>query len=75
LRGRGIATEVVRAVTLYGFDQLGLHRIFAVPFAHNQGSIRVLEKAGYVREGVMRRSAIKDGEIIDQILFAAYSGK
>jgi RimJ/RimL family protein N-acetyltransferase len=32
----------------------------------------VLEKVGYVREGILRRSAIKDGELIDQILYAAY---
>jgi len=39
-------------------------------FAHNAGSIRVLEKSGFEREGVMRRSAIKNGAIVDQILFA-----
>ncbi len=49
---------------------LGLSRIFAVPFAHNLASIRVLEKAGYVREGVMRRSAIKKGVILDLVLYA-----
>ena len=70
--GRGIATEAVRAATLYAFDQLGMHRVFAVPFGRNPASTRVLEKAGYVREGIMRRSAIKDGELIDQILYAAY---
>jgi RimJ/RimL family protein N-acetyltransferase len=32
----------------------------------------VLEKAGYVREGILRRSAVKDGKLIDQILYAAY---
>lgn len=70
--GRGIATEAVRAATLYAFDHLGMHRVFAVPFRRNPASTRVLEKVGYVREGVMRRSAIKDGELIDQILYAAY---
>ena len=49
-----------------------MHRVFAVPFGRNPASTRVLEKAGYVREGIMRRSAIKDGELIDQILYAAY---
>jgi [ribosomal protein S5]-alanine N-acetyltransferase len=69
---RGIMTEVVRAVTRYGFESLNLHRIFAVPFAHNEASSRVLEKAGYVREGYMRRSAIKDGRVLDQLLYAAH---
>jgi len=70
--GRGVATEAVRAATLYAFDQLGMHRVFAVPFGRNPASTRVLEKVGYVREGILRRSAIKDGELIDQILYAAY---
>ena len=70
--GRGIATEAIRAATQYGFDSLALHRIFAVPFVRNPASSRVLEKAGYVREGKMRRSAIKADEILDQWLYATY---
>jgi ribosomal-protein-alanine N-acetyltransferase len=67
--GRGICTEAVRAVTAYAIEHHSLTRVFAVPFAHNAGSQRVLEKAGYVREGRMRRSAIKDGRICDQLLY------
>jgi RimJ/RimL family protein N-acetyltransferase len=70
--GRGITTEAVRAVTLYAFAHLRMHRVFAVPFAHNKASRRVLEKAGYTLEGVMRRSAVKDGVLLDQLLYAAY---
>lgn len=71
--GRGIATEAVRTLTTYAFEQIGFERVFAVAFAHNPASARVLEKAGYVKEGFMRRSAIKDGVIIDQWLYAAYN--
>jgi [ribosomal protein S5]-alanine N-acetyltransferase len=70
--GRGIMTDVVRAVTRYAFDSLGMHRVFAVPYGRNTASARVLEKAGFVREGVMRHSAIKDGVLLDQLLYAAY---
>lgn len=70
--GRGIMTDVVRAVTLYALDTLGMHRVFAVPYRRNRASARVLEKAGYVCEGVMRNSAIKDGVLLDQLLYAAY---
>jgi RimJ/RimL family protein N-acetyltransferase len=70
LWGRGICTEAVRAVTQYAIEQHGLTRIYAVPFTHNVASCRVLEKAGYVREAHMRRSAIKDGVIRDQFLYA-----
>jgi [ribosomal protein S5]-alanine N-acetyltransferase len=70
LWGRGITTAAVRAMTRYGFETLNLTRIFAVPFATASASIRVLEKCGYVREGTMRRSAIKEGAVIDQVLYA-----
>lgn len=68
--GKGIATAAVRGLIDYGFEAFGLTRIFAVPFANNPASARVLEKAGFVREGVMRRSAIKDGVVLDQVLYA-----
>jgi RimJ/RimL family protein N-acetyltransferase len=68
--GRGIATDVVRLTTHYAFDELNLERVFAVPFTTNVASCRVLEKVGYEREGLLRRSAIKDGKILDQYMYA-----
>jgi [ribosomal protein S5]-alanine N-acetyltransferase len=70
--GRGIVTDAVRAVTQYAFREFDLTRIFALPFADNAASIRVLEKAGYVLEGRLLHSAIKDGVIRDQLMYAAY---
>jgi ribosomal-protein-alanine N-acetyltransferase len=54
------------------FRRFELTRIFALPFADNPGSIRVLEKAGYVLEGRLRQSAIKDGRIRDQLMYGTY---
>ena len=71
--GRGIMVDSLTATTRYAFETLDLVRVFAVPFVTTTRSSRVLEKAGYVLEGVTRRSAIKDGRILDQFLFAAYS--
>jgi RimJ/RimL family protein N-acetyltransferase len=68
--GRGIATEALTLVTGYVFGQLNFLRLFALPFADNPASIRVLEKAGYVREGVLRSSSVKYGVPQDQVLFA-----
>jgi ribosomal-protein-alanine N-acetyltransferase len=70
--GRGIVTDAVRAVTQYAFREFDLTRIFALPFADNAASIRVLEKAGYALEGRLLHSAIKDGVIRDQLMYAAY---
>lgn len=68
--GRGLMTAAVRAATDYAFTTFSLTRVFAVPFPRNPASLRVLEKAGYVREGLMRRSAIKDGIVLDQVMYA-----
>ena len=67
--GRGIATEALIAVTRYAIERNRLTRVFALPFAWNTASCRVLEKAGYTLEARLRRSAIKDGEITDQFLY------
>ncbi|MGC4096146.1 MAG: GNAT family protein [Nitrospira sp.] len=71
--GKGIATAAVRALTFWSVEQLGLVRLYATPFVYNVASCRVLEKAEYVREGLMSKSAIKDGHVLDQVLYA-YTG-
>ena len=68
--GRGMAAEALAAVTRYAIDEHGLTRLFALPFAHNTASCRVLEKAGYVLEARLRRSAIKNGTVVDQMQYA-----
>jgi len=68
--GRGIITEALVAVTRYAVDTNGLTRVYALPFAYNKASCRVLEKAGYTLEALLRRSAIKDGHIVDQLQYA-----
>lgn len=68
--GRGIATEALIAVTAHAIQTHGLTRLYAVPFAWNVASCRVLEKAGYTLEGRLRRSAIKDGTLTDQLQYA-----
>src|SRR5215469_11067950 len=70
LWGKGIVTRVVTATSDWALENYRLTRVFAMAFAYNAASIRVLEKAGFEREGMMRRSAIKNGVVLDQILFA-----
>jgi ribosomal-protein-alanine N-acetyltransferase len=67
---RGITTEALGAVTQYAIATHHLTRVYAVPFAWNTASCRVLEKAGYVLEGRLRNSAIKDGIVTDQLQYA-----
>lgn len=70
LWNRGIASEALELFTRYAFADLGLLRIYALPLADNGASIRVLEKAGFAREGTLRAGCVKYGEARDQVLFA-----
>jgi len=68
--GRGIATEALKLATEHAFTQFDIVRLQAGVFGWNQASMRVLEKAGYNLEGIMRRAVFKDGEITDLHLYA-----
>lgn len=68
--GKGFATRAVEAATEWAFTEYKLTRVFALVFIHNAPSVRVLEKAGYQKEGVLRRSAVKNGVVLDQIMYS-----
>jgi [ribosomal protein S5]-alanine N-acetyltransferase len=68
--GRGIATAAVRRLSHYALREPEIYRIFATVFASNPASARVLEKAGFVREGLMSHAVFKDGMLIDAALYA-----
>jgi ribosomal-protein-alanine N-acetyltransferase len=68
--GKGIMTSAVVAITDYGFAQFNLNRIYAEPFTPNLASARLLEKAGYSLEGTLRASVVKDGQVLDQFMYA-----
>ena len=67
--GKGIMTEAVRLLCEKVFDETDIIRIFAEPFAYNIGSRRVLEKAGFQLEGIMKSNAVKNGQILDMALY------
>jgi len=64
--GKGIATKAVQLITAYGFNQLGLARIHAGIFEYNPASMRVLEKNGFVKEGVFRKNILKNDQLWDE---------
>ena len=68
--GRGIMTDAVRQICDYVFRNSDLIRIFAEPFAANAASCRVLEKAGFRFEGVLKQNAVKNGQILDMKMYA-----
>jgi len=64
--GKGIATKAVRLMTEYGFNNLGLIRIFAGVFDFNKASQRVLEKTGFKLEATFEKSIFKNHQICDE---------
>ena len=69
-QGRGYATQAVRLVLAFAFREAGLHRVQAGVVPHNPASARVLEKAGFRREGHAPRYLEIDGAWRDHDLFA-----
>jgi [ribosomal protein S5]-alanine N-acetyltransferase len=72
--GRGIATDAVHRVSEYGFTELGLLRIFATPISWNAASFRVLERAGFQREGLLRSACVKDGNVVAMVMYSKVIG-
>lgn len=68
--GHGYMTSAVRQTCEYVFENTDIIRIFAEPFAHNAASCRVLEKSGFVCEGILRNNAFKNGKIADMKMYA-----
>jgi diamine N-acetyltransferase len=69
-RGRGVGREALQQLLWYGFDELDLHRIYLHVFTTNERAIRLYERAGFRREGVLREAALIDGAWVDVLLLA-----
>jgi [ribosomal protein S5]-alanine N-acetyltransferase len=72
--GRGLASQAVAALATHSLEYLGFRRLQARVFAYNPASMRVLEKNGFAREGVLRLGACKNGQMVDEHLYARLRG-
>ncbi|WP_099222158.1 GNAT family N-acetyltransferase [Listeria costaricensis] len=68
--GKGYMTEAVKIVTELAFQELDFHRLEAGVMPHNTGSLRVLEKSGYHREGLARQNVKINGSWQDHVSLA-----
>lgn len=66
---RGIMGEAIRQVVDYVFRETDIIRLFASVYGFNLASMRVLEKAGFTRQAVLRKAAVKNGKVIDMHYF------
>lgn len=68
--GRGFAFEAMGSILAYGFHELELNRIYAVPRIDNASSIRLLTRLGFRLEGICRDEIFVDGKFRDEGMFA-----
>lgn len=68
--GNGIITQAIKQMIEYGFKNFDINRIFARPFGTNNASQKVLEKAGFVLEASFDKTYFKNGEYLDELVYA-----
>jgi ribosomal-protein-alanine N-acetyltransferase len=71
-RGKGIVTEAVGMIANYAFKNLDILCIQANTLGNNKASMRVLERAGFIKQGVLPKTVIKNGEILDEHLYTLH---
>lgn len=67
--GQGIMSQAILHITGEAFKRYDILRIHAEPFAHNIGSRRALEKAGFALEGTFKKRIYKNGEVFDSCMY------
>ncbi|WP_371495953.1 GNAT family N-acetyltransferase [Kitasatospora sp. NBC_00374] len=73
--GRGYATDAMRTMCRYGFEQMRLHRIQLTVVAENHPARHIYQKVGFVEEGRLRQSFRRDGRWHDQLLMGLLEGE
>jgi len=68
--GKGIMAEALRAVLRYGFEEMGSNRIQAIIDSENVRSIKLVERLGFKREGVLRQNSYFRGRFRDEVCFS-----
>ncbi|UWX56237.1 GNAT family N-acetyltransferase [Maribacter litopenaei] len=68
--GKGIATSAIGLLVSHAFKEFKLIRLYAGVFEYNSGSMRVLEKVGFVKEGISRKAVFKNGKFWDEHRYA-----
>lgn len=68
--GKGIVTEAVKLISKYAFESLGVNRIFSGVFEYNPASMKVLEKNGFVKEGIFKKAVFKKEQLWDEHKYA-----
>lgn len=70
--GKGIISSAISEIVDYSFKNYNIHRIYAGVFEYNLASMRVLEKAGFHQEAILKQSLFKEGKLYDEHIFVKF---
>jgi ribosomal-protein-alanine N-acetyltransferase len=70
--GKGIATEAVKELTQYAFKHFDIQRLYAGVFEYNPASMRVLEKAGFHLEAILKKNICKENQLFNEHLYVIF---
>jgi RimJ/RimL family protein N-acetyltransferase len=70
IRGKGYGTDAVKTMVKYAFDELRLHCVYANIISYNDVSVRLFERCGFQREGVLRDRIYKGGRYVDELSYS-----
>ena len=68
-KGKGVAKEASRLILEYGFQTLGLNRIYLFTEVENVAAQKVFERVGFIREGVLHQDIVSHGKYVDRIAY------
>ena len=68
-KGKGVAKKASRLILDYGFEKLGLNRIYLFTEVENESAQRLFEKVGFIKEGIIRRDILSHGRFVDRIVY------
>ena len=68
-KGKGVAKEASRLILQYGFEELGLNRIYLFTEIDNIAAQKLFEKVGFTREGIIRQDIISQGKYVDRVAY------
>lgn len=69
-KGKGYGTDTLKTLMDYGFRELNLHMLFGEIFEYNKANIRLFEKCGLKKDGVLRDRLYRDGRYWDSIIYS-----
>ena len=73
--GHGVMTTAIKEIVAIAFANYDINRIFATPYETNYASHRILEKAGFVLEARFEKIVYKNGELLDELVYAIRRAK